>query len=251
MIRSRWWQSVGMGVLAVAFHAMTAAAQPARSANQWLAEAVPGRISSSEPAARQGLTPAQSAVDLPRIDLNGNIGWFNHQAGSGECCRWYNDSLWAGLEGGYYWTEHVKTEVGFSATTEGRAYSYSYEGAVTIGGERYQQWSQARVRTRRLTAVQVYQFRHNAWVHPFVGIGMNLVREQRREERHLSPLTAYTPGRDTLQVLTTHDNTLRASALAGVKGYVSARVFLRTDFALAFRERVDEVVLRFGFGVDF
>lgn len=202
------------------------------------------------PPATAGVTTTPFPVGaLPRFDVGGTVGWFSQKAGDGTCCRWYNDSLWMGVEGGYYWTEHLKTEVGFAATTDGETYSGGDQ--VPIGGTIYSQWSQARVRTRRFTAVQVYQFGHNAWVHPFVGVGVNVVREDRREERYLYALSPYTSGSGRTELLATSQTVLRGSALVGMKAYVSKRAYFRTDLLLGFRTGVDEVVLRCGFGVDF
>ena len=242
MIRARSLFGLAAVVAAVWLQAAAAWAQgppPAR----------PALPSNFEPSTGAETTSPFPVVALPRFDIGGTIGWFSQKAGDAACCRWYNDSLWAGVEGGYYWTEHLKTEAGFGTTTDGQ--TYSGKDPVAIGGTTYAQWSHARVRTGRFTAAQVYQFRHNAWVHPFVGVGVNVVREDWLEEHSFYPLSASTGGGGRTELVTTSQTVLRGSALAGMKVYVAKRAFFRTDLVLGFGKGVDEVVLRCGFGVDF
>jgi hypothetical protein len=42
-----------------------------------------------------------------------------------------------------------------------------------------------------------------------------------------------------------------AFAAAGFKAYVARRGFFRSDLRVAFTDRVEDVTVRFGFGVDF
>lgn len=215
----------------------------------WLHGALAG-AQPPPPPARQ--PPAPEFIGLPRFDVSGSIGWFNQRTGNAGCCNWYNQSLWGDATGGYYWTEHVKTEIGIAASSEGRAYSTSE--TVQADGRVYQSWGDTRISTRRLTLAQVYQFRHNAWAHPYVGAGLNVVRERRLEERHLVPLGPYDrfpPAPERVERVATRDNVLRGMAFGGVKAYVTQRVFVKVDAQVGFRSRVDEVTLRCGAGVDF
>lgn len=215
----------------------------------WLPAGAVSAQSGPRPSER---APAEPTVGLPRFDVSATIGWFNQKTADSGCCNWYNESLWTGIGAGYYWNEHVKTELGVAATSEGRTYSSGDD--ITSGGQPGYRWSDTRVRTRRVTIVQVYQFRHNAWAHPFVGAGLDVVSERRHEERHLvpsPPYDRYPPPPEQVEVVAATDTVLRGIAVAGVKGYLTQRAFLRADVQAGFRSGLDDVVLRFGGGVDF
>lgn len=184
---------------------------------------------------------------LPHGDISGNIGWFNQKGEAGEYERWHHESRWLGVEGGYYWTEHLKTEAGFAGTSEDEAWTSNEQ--VTFDRQPYWASRVEFLRSRRFYVTQLYQFEHNAWVHPFVGAGFQAVREERRGIQYLYGTATYGP-RETVIPPTT-ETTLKASAVAGLKIYVSRRGFLRVDTLVNFTRVADEVVVRFGGGIDF
>ena len=102
-----------------------------------------------------------------------------------------------------------------------------------------------------------YQFRRNEWVHPFVGVGVDFVRERvtRRDEAVFGydPVTRQSRLiRDAVQHGTHDDNTARAVLTAGVKAYVSRKVFALTDLRVSIgSRRTEDVQWRFGLGADF
>lgn len=196
---------------------------------------------SSEPTLPGGL-------HLPRTDISGSVGWFNHKAGTGDCCHWYNESVWASVEAGYYWTEHLKTEAGVALTSEGELWT---SRQVTIGRTTFWESGQDFVRTQRLFVSQLYQFGHNAWVHPFVGAGLQVVREERRGMRIRYATGVVPPQPQEVAIPESTETRARAAALAGLKIYLSRRGFLRTDTWLGFGDDLQELVIRVGFGVDF
>jgi hypothetical protein len=242
MIQLRSLSATMMVVAAAWLHAGAASAQGPPAPRS-------GAPSTLEPSTAAPPAAPAPVVALPRLDRGGTVGWFSQKIGDAQCCPWYHDSLWAGVEGGYYWTEHLKTEAGFAATTDGQ--TYFGDVPVAIGGVLYAGWSETRVRTRRLTAAQLYQFGHNAWVHPFVGAGVSVVREDRRESRMVYPIGVYPNVSGHTELVTTSETVLRGSALVGMKAYLAKRAYFRTDLVLGFRKGVDEVILRCGFGVDF
>jgi hypothetical protein len=183
----------------------------------------------------------------PKGDVGGSLGWFNGKTGTVACCQWYA-SLWSGIEGGYYWTEHIRTEAGFAGTHAGDVYADL--GPVVIDGRPYWSSGYDRVSTRRLWAAQLYQFRHNAWVHPFAGAGVTFVTERRDGTRYRYPTSG--PGPSVEERLPQQTRTQAMGlALAGLKIYASRRAFFRTDLMIGFREAWEEATVRFGFGVDF
>jgi hypothetical protein len=196
------------------------------------------------------LPAAPVSAALPSWDIGGSAGWRQKRviaigSGIGE---WY-DSAWLGGEVGRYWTEHLKTEAGFAVSPRDEMWSGSGE-VVVIAGRSYWQSGVDYLRTRRLFVNQLYQFRHNTWVHPFIGAGVNLAWEEQGGMRHLYPIRGDALARE--ETIPAHTETrISGAALAGVKIYFSRRGFVRTDAVFGFAKRLDEVVLRVGAGMDF
>ena len=110
--------------------------------------------------------------------------------------------------------------------------------------------SRHRFSTRRIAAAQQYQFGRNAWAHPHVAVGIDVTAESRQQR--LDPIVGpdQTPGMPAGTSDRSTDVEVRPFAEVGTKLYFSRRGFVRTDFRLTFRNGVDEVLLRFGVGVD-
>lgn len=203
-------------------------------------------------AAQQPAAPAR-----PRADAAGYVGWSAANKGElGAYESWYGRSWHGGLSAGLYWTEHLKTEVEFGATSRADVYGRPFQ-IVTPSGQpagniRYE------FNTRHLLLGQHYQFFHNAWFHPMLGGGLALTWED--ERRQFPPVYVYdTTGRFPASRLVQPERTegpdtrLRARAFAttGFKAYMSERAFFRSDLRLTFTRRIEDVTARFGFGVDF
>src|SRR5262249_40737663 len=132
---------------------------------------------------------------------------------------------------------------------------FTYE-PITVNGAFTARYADYRFLTGRLAVSERYQFRHNVWLHPHVGGGLELVRETTREDAQ--PVFVFDPvSRQTRQVQLPEEDdegpkvTVRPFVDVGFKVYFSPRGFFRTDFRLSARSRVEDVLLRFGFGVDF
>jgi hypothetical protein len=197
---------------------------------------------------------------LPRVDAAAYVGWFGaNKSELDGYDDWYKRVWHGGLSSGYYWTEHLKTEVDFSVTSRGEIYEIPSPADITtfvnlgpIGHE---------FSTKRLALGQHYQFFHNAFFHPAIGGGVALTWET--TERELPPVFARGPAPPGSQIPTTRqiepprtegpDTRLRAMAFAatGFKAYFVERGFFRSDLRVMFTDRVEDVTLRFGFGVDF
>jgi hypothetical protein len=211
---------------------------------------------SIRPAAGQESSPSS----LPRADTAAYVGWFGaNKSELNGYDDWYKRVWHGGLSSGYYWTEHLKTEVEFSATSRGEIYEIPTPADIATGvnpGPVGHEFS-----TRRLALGQHYQFFHNAFFHPTIGGGVALTWET--TEREFPPVFARDPAvpggpipifRQIEPARTEGPDTrLRPMAFAatGFKAYFVERGFFRSDLHVMFTDRVEDVTLRFGFGVDF
>jgi hypothetical protein len=192
---------------------------------------------------------------LMRGDFSGTISWVSINKGD---VRSYND--WHsqfGVSGGFgwYWTDHNKTQVDFAATTAATVYSSQ---PFVIGPQ--QQTFLTTVRnfeSQRITLIQMYQFRRNEWVHPFLGAGVDIVREQ--SSGRDDPVFWYDPvlrqsrqARDSVRFGEQSEVAARAVFTVGVKAYFSRRVFALTDVRVnVSSHRAEDMQWRFGLGGDF
>ena len=201
---------------------------------------------------------AQQAAPSPlaRADVAGTIGWLSgnksdvHTESNND---WYNRGLYVGAVGGWYWTDHHKTqfEAGLTNSIDFRTY-----GSTTINGS--QGWSSSAFKFTlgRVAIGQHYQFFRNAWVHPHVGGGVDLTWERATE--HAEPIMGFDPFTGRTKELrpggtfgpstTLH---VRPYVETGFKAYASRRAFFRGDLRILARDGIDEVLLRCGFGIDF
>ena len=207
-------------------------------------------IAAPDPARAQG-TPSPR---LMRGDISGTVGWVNVNRGEFETYNNWRSQGAFGLALGWYWTNHVKTEIDGSATTETTVYS---SGPVNVSlGQPLFASSRSTFSSERLGITHRYQFGDNEWVHPFVGAGLDLVREEisRRDE----PLFAYDPitrqsrlVREGVRHPDRSKVTARAVLSAGLKAYASRQAFVLADVRVGIRRRAEAVQWRIGAGVDF
>jgi hypothetical protein len=197
---------------------------------------------------------AQAQRPLMRGDLAGTVGWLSARTtiGSpGDHTDWHS-SLFGAASGGWYWTDHLKTEIDLGAGTRATAYRYR---AITIDDRPNYLASETTFARRTLGISQQYQFFRNAWFHPHVAAGANLTWE-RTTEHFQAVLALDSPSRQRVLVPERTDGPHTAMAIrpfvaTGFKAYTTRRSFFRTDLRVAFRGGADEALLRFGFGVDF
>jgi hypothetical protein len=190
---------------------------------------------------------------VSRADLTGTLGWLtaNHESGSEYGDDWQS-SLFAAVGAGWYWNDHLKTEVEFGAGSEATAYRSRTEVIERLPAFESSEtaWS------RRTAAVsQHYQFFRNAWFHPHVGAGLAVTWE-RRTDRYEQVIVYDGPtgGRVVRPGRTEGPRTERSVSpfvSTGFKAYLTQRGFFRTDLRVALRDGVEDLVMRFGFGVDF
>jgi hypothetical protein len=201
----------------------------------------------------QSLTSAQP---VSRVDVTGIVAWLNADKSGLSPDRyddWYNRAAFAGAGAGWYWTDHLKTEVdgGISSRVTRRVVDYSSTPErLRISEDEYQ------FVTRRIGVAQQYQFGRNVWFHPWLSAGVDFTWEQIDETEgptqvidNVGRQTRIEPGEGVLPRRT--EFTARPFAALGFKTYMAPRTFFRTDMKFVFRSGVDEVLLRFGIGVDF
>ena len=200
------------------------------------------------------------AQEPPRAPLNRGdahfvIGWQNlhKEQPQQHYNNWLNGIFYGGAGAGWYWTDHVKTQVDFGAGTQGHQYRYE---PIVVNGQTTALSSRVSVRQQSLAVAQHYQFFRNQWFHPHVGAGVDIARETTTEEyqpvivfdnitrvsRQVTP--ARTEGPD-------HRTIVRPFGEVGFKAYMTRRAFFTGDTRVMVRHGVDEVLFRFGFGVDF
>lgn len=185
-------------------------------------------------------------------DLIFTAGW------AGADHRIDDESQWSGsplvsFSAGYYWTDHLKTEidVGWSAFPKREVFqTIERQGGYTYALADY------RAHDVRVGLAQVYQFGRNGWVHPYVGIGADLVRRESTLDRSAQSRTIFLQNRNvavTIPAAAERNTTVFAHAVVkgGVKMYVSENSFFNTELKFGVRRDVDHVVWKLGFGVDF
>jgi hypothetical protein len=197
---------------------------------------------------------AQQASPVTRADSAGYLGWLAvHTRDSEPYDNDWHDSLFGAVSAGWYWTDHLKTELDFGAGTEAADFRAV---PVVIDGSRTYAFSERTFSRRVLGVSQQYQFFRNAWFHPHVAAGVNVTWE--RSTERIEPITIYDdvsrggrvvrPGRSEGAQT---DVTVVPFVATGFKAYLGQRGFFRSDLRVAIGDRVEDVLLRLGFGVDF
>jgi opacity protein-like surface antigen len=180
------------------------------------------------------------------------VGWFASDRDVREGPYFEDDTQhrWVfGGDVGWYWTEHLKSEIGVSTTTTGSSFVLVPIGEPNPRGYPYASGDR-RSRDTRVVAQQIYQFGRNAWVHPYVGAGVALVWETSRVEFDQPPFG--NPGPPVPPPERTETATrVKPVVSAGVKAYFSPRAFFRGDVLLSPWTSSRDVTLRAGIGVDF
>ena len=204
-------------------------------------------------AAAQTVTLAPSSLN--RWDATMSVGWLggDKEAIAEQWNEWY-DTFAASADLGRYWTTNFKTEIGATFTTEGGVYS---QEQLPVPNPSFPAFfsREHRYAVQAVTLGATYQFFENAWVHPFVGGGVQLAWERHHAETPF-PLVFGRDGR-ALPVPPT-DNARRTTfdpqpfLSCGAKFYVSERGFIRSDVtAVVDGGRATRASWRIGAGIDF
>lgn len=166
--------------------------------------------------------------------------------------NWYAQGRYAGAIA-HYWTSHLKTEFEFSVSGEGSRYAQEY---VRVNGQSYPYTFETLHQLQQGSLRMVWQFRDNAWVHPYVSAGLVLDAERRRSHVPLQ----YQPtvrGND-LVVLSTELNSRERPELrggvtfgGGAKFYMSPNAFFSSGAIATYSKPATTISLIAGFGIDF
>lgn len=201
-----------------------------------------------------GAAHAQTpAPDLVVPDISASLGWLNTNYGELRAYDdWSNDGVQGAVAFGWSWTPHLRTEVEASASSRVRHVSST---PIVVNGFPVYAAVEHAFSTRRLTLGAQYQFRENAWFHPQVSAGLDLNWEW-RETRNLQPYF-YDPATRQPRGIPPETYGSERTELhsrpfigAGFKAYMTPRSFFRSDVRVVAWDRVEDVLLRFGFGVD-
>jgi hypothetical protein len=213
------------------------------------------------PTARaQELTPAITLVPSPfsRWDAAAHVIWVGERRPAESFQSWdrWLDAASGGGSLGYYWTSHLKTEFDLSTSSEGEIDSFE---SVPIAGLTTPVFVQREHEIRFTTASLglTNQFFENAWFHPFVGAGVELVREREHIETLPSPVPppratgaapiGPAPGNETRVRYRG-----RPYVATGFKVYLSDHAFIRTDLRTSWSaDGLSSLGWRSGVGVDF
>jgi len=182
-------------------------------------------------------------------DAAGLVGWrgVNKSDVAPDWNDWYDVAVFSASAGSYF-TPHVKIDLDLSTTTTGRVFGQDLVGIP--GAVPYYRLRESRFRRTTAAAALAYQFFENQWVHPFLGAGIEGIREAERVETQLLPT------RGPLAQVVIPETQVRYSArpfvTGGVKWYVSERSFIRSDIRSTFSsDGAESAVWRVGVGVDF
>ena len=212
-------------------------------------------LTASTAAAQETRATLLVHATVPRWDASAHATWLGeHRPNqSFEWDRWFGVASGGGSVG-YYWTTHLKTEIDVSTSSQGELYSVE---TIPIPGTTTPLFVQRDHEFRLTTASAglTGQFFDNAWFHPFVGAGVELVREREQIET-VSPIFSPQGPRPPSVPPPSDDTQVRFSwrpyAATGFKLYVSERAFIRTDIRTSWSdEGLTALAWRSGIGVDF
>jgi opacity protein-like surface antigen len=170
------------------------------------------------------ITPANRA----RWDIAAHVGWL--AARTSDPGLYGNDSYNVGLGGvslGRYLTPHLKAEVQAAIHGEGNLYREEYlPGSVPPF-----RVTEHHLRTATAGAGLFYQFFDNQWFHPYLGGGVEVLRDEDR--------AVMIDGRPGLPatVATGVSYATRPFVATGFKWYVTERAFVRAGAQGSFSSR--------------
>src|SRR5262245_46561620 len=194
------------------------------------------------PSAARGQTAAPA---LPRVDLAAATGWFAaDRSVNQDCCSSWSSSLFKGVSAGYYWTEHLKSDVEFAAPGPTEGYTYFNE-QLASNLFRYT-LEEHTITATRVTLSQAYQFGHNSTFHPFVRGGVDIDRERDDIERRISTANALVEQHNQATAVRA-----RPFVGAGFKAYFNERAFFKGEARFTpDRGEISQLTWTAGVGVD-
>ena len=197
-------------------------------------------------------TYGAAQVILPRQDAVVSVGWGGSEHRPSDYDIW-RGALSLGVSGGHYWTDHLKTDV--EASWLNYSDSDIYQDLIISGVRTYAHTSM-RVSDIRLSLGQSYQFGRNAWVHPFVGAGADIVTRSTVMDRPRQLGYPIVNARAPMVDIPAHRDEqttflVQPFVKTGLKMYTSERTFVATELKLGFSPDFEHAVWKLGFGLDF
>lgn len=166
--------------------------------------------------------------------------------------NWYAQGRYAGAIA-HYWTSHLKTEFEYSVSGEGSRY---VQDSVRVNGQVYPYTFESLHQLQQGSLRMVWQFRDNAWVHPYLSAGLVLDAERRRS--HVPLQYQPTSRANDLIVVRTELNSRERTELrggvtvgGGAKFYMSPNAFFNTGAIVTYSKPAATISLVAGFGIDF
>lgn len=160
------------------------------------------------------------------------------------------------MSAGRYLTPHFKTEIHAAMTREGRIYSQEPVPVLLTAPFPVFRSREHYFQTVSAGAGVSYQFFENQWCHPFVGGGLEVLREHHRvrvPEQFLPQRARGVPGvaLPAVSLAPEVSYAARPFVTTGFKWYVAERAFLRTSIQASFSHRgTAHVVWAAGIGAD-
>ena len=214
-------------------------------------------------AAAQERPVSLAPVAPARSDLAGHVGWLgSNKANIGdEWNDWYNAASF-GVAAGHYLTPHFKIEAQATASRQGRIYS---QESIVVPGAAFPIFRPREhfFAAQTFSAGVSHQCFENQWFHPFIGAGLETVRETHRidtPQQFISgrpdPATPLVPPAGQIVPATTGPTEVSWAArpylATGFKWYVTERGFVRSDVRSSFSRRgAEHIVWSGGAGFDF
>lgn len=190
--------------------------------------------------ARAQTTISVLPAEPARWDVAGHTGWLggNKSDVGAEWDDWF-DAWQGGASAGYYVTPHLKTEIQASFAGHGRVQGNEL---VPIPGLPYPAYrvQEHLFDTSSVGAGVSYQFRENAWFHPYVGGGVDVIRERHRIEVPQQVFPGRDPGLSVASPGKAADTVSwdpRPFVSAGFKLYLSERAFMRSELRSSLSHR--------------
>jgi hypothetical protein len=214
-----------------------------------LAHPVHAQVATGQPVARADFALFTGSFSADTAGLSG--------VGDGQPYdeRWTHMAIFE-ASAGYYWTDHLKTEVEALWTTEGETYGTG--GYVVPGLPVGYIYHTSRYTARQFGIGQLWQFGRNAMFHPWIGGGVDFVHVARELDRPAQfvygPPSGGRPGVPVpIPAALVQSATHRALPFAalGFKAYFNERGFVRSDVKLNVTDEVQQVTWKIGVGVDF
>ena len=203
-----------------------------------------------------GATAEAQSARTTHADAAATIGWLGVDTGHvryGD--REWDGTLVGGLSAGWYWTDHVKTEVEFSAAADVEGFASITTRTEEVIQSRFRR---STIQRNGISVAQQYQFGRNAWFHPHVAAGVSVAFDRRLD--HYEPTFRFDPVARTNHLVEPartegpiRTSTVRPFLEWGFKGYVTPRTFVRSDIRIGGTrgQGIDELTARIGMGIDF